>query len=435
MMNRLFKSLLMLGVSAGLCLASPPIEPNPEARWWKGNLHTHTFWSDGDDFPEMVAEWYREHEYNFLAISDHNIMNSGDKWLRMSEVERRSKGHAFEKYLARFGRSWVQTRGEPGSDDHAVRLKPLIEYRTLLEERGRFLLLEAEEITGKAGNGKDIHMNATNVAESVGPQPGDTVKDAIRNNIAAVREQARRLGRSVLVHVNHPNYKWGVTAEDLASIVEEPFFEIWNGVETDRDPGDIDHPSTDEIWDIALTLRLSQQGAAPLFGIATDDSHDYHGTTTRALPGRAWIMVRSAYLSPEYLIESIKKGDFYASTGVVLKEVEYDEQSRRLSISIQPTDGETFTTRFIGSRKSINIVAKPRLDANGRVVDTTLDYSDSTNGTVGEVFAEVQGLNPSYALTGDELYVRAVIESSASPTVPSTEYPRKRAWTQPVGWR
>ena len=21
--------------------------------WFKGNLHTHSFWSDGDDFPEM----------------------------------------------------------------------------------------------------------------------------------------------------------------------------------------------------------------------------------------------------------------------------------------------------------------------------------------------------------------------------------------------
>src|SRR5215207_7404292 len=27
------------------------------ARWWKGNLHTHSFWSDGDNFPEMIARW------------------------------------------------------------------------------------------------------------------------------------------------------------------------------------------------------------------------------------------------------------------------------------------------------------------------------------------------------------------------------------------
>src|SRR5207248_5112732 len=27
-------------------------------RWFKGNVHTHTLWSDGDDYPEMVALWF-----------------------------------------------------------------------------------------------------------------------------------------------------------------------------------------------------------------------------------------------------------------------------------------------------------------------------------------------------------------------------------------
>jgi hypothetical protein len=27
----------------------------PEERWWKGNVHTHTLWSDGDDFPAEEA--------------------------------------------------------------------------------------------------------------------------------------------------------------------------------------------------------------------------------------------------------------------------------------------------------------------------------------------------------------------------------------------
>ena len=29
-----------------------------EANWWKGNLHTHTLWSDGDDSPEQIAKWF-----------------------------------------------------------------------------------------------------------------------------------------------------------------------------------------------------------------------------------------------------------------------------------------------------------------------------------------------------------------------------------------
>jgi len=37
--------------------------------WQKGNLHTHSFWSDGDDFPEMIIDWYKENDYQFIALS------------------------------------------------------------------------------------------------------------------------------------------------------------------------------------------------------------------------------------------------------------------------------------------------------------------------------------------------------------------------------
>ena len=40
--------------------------------WYRGNIHTHTTESDGDAEPEVVAAWYRDHGYDFLALSDHN---------------------------------------------------------------------------------------------------------------------------------------------------------------------------------------------------------------------------------------------------------------------------------------------------------------------------------------------------------------------------
>ena len=43
-------------------------------RYYKGNLHTHTLWSDGNHFPEMVVDWYAQHDYDFLALTDHNIL-------------------------------------------------------------------------------------------------------------------------------------------------------------------------------------------------------------------------------------------------------------------------------------------------------------------------------------------------------------------------
>src|SRR5688572_9953711 len=95
-------------------------------KFWKGNLHTHSFWSDGDDFPEMIADWYKRHAYHFLALSDHNVLADGERW-----VEEEKGGPALAKYRARFGDSWVERRRQ--GEKAQVRLKPLAEFRSFLE--------------------------------------------------------------------------------------------------------------------------------------------------------------------------------------------------------------------------------------------------------------------------------------------------------------
>ncbi len=82
--------------------AADAIAPDAPPRWWKGNLHTHMLWSDGNDFPEMVAEWYRQRGYHFLALSDHNILAQGQKWEKLVGSKRPDIKVAFEKYLKRF---------------------------------------------------------------------------------------------------------------------------------------------------------------------------------------------------------------------------------------------------------------------------------------------------------------------------------------------
>lgn len=428
---------LVFFVAVGISLIGSPAlaqdQPVSEPRYWRGNLHTHTFWSDGNDYPEMVAEWYSRNGYNFLAISDHNVMQQGTVYKKVADLEKRARGKAFAKYLARFGSDWVQTRGT--GDALEVRLKPFDEYRALFEQPGRFLMMPAEEITGEADNKRAIHINATNLLEVIQPAKGATVVELMKKTTDAVHAQAARFGREILVHVNHPNYKWGVTAEDLAAISSERFFEVWNGVDSDGDAGDEVYPSTDEIWDIANTLRIAGFGAPPLLGLATDDSHDFHGDVVRSMPGRAWVMVRAKFLTPEHLILAIREGDFYASSGVTLERVAFDEASGRLSLDITPEDGERYVTRFVGTRKGANIVGKPRKNAEGNIVETTLDYNTMEGPQIGEVFAEVEGLQPSYTLKGDELYVRAIVVSTGIPAYPTRESQQKKAWTQPVGWR
>ncbi len=41
------------------------------AKWWKGNLHTHTTESDGHKSPAEAIKLYKDHGYDFLAITDH----------------------------------------------------------------------------------------------------------------------------------------------------------------------------------------------------------------------------------------------------------------------------------------------------------------------------------------------------------------------------
>jgi hypothetical protein len=39
--------------------------------WYKGNTHCHTTLSDGKREPGRAAQWYRDHQYDFLVFTDH----------------------------------------------------------------------------------------------------------------------------------------------------------------------------------------------------------------------------------------------------------------------------------------------------------------------------------------------------------------------------
>ena len=128
----------------------------------------------------------------------------------------------------------------------------------------------------------------------------------------------------------------------------------------------------------------------------------------------------------------MQRGDFYASSGVVLNTVDYDPVQRKLRILIDPDGDAEFTTRFIGTPIDFDMSSSARIDKlTGEPVAGTRDYSQD----VGKVLATVQGTVAVYHLTGDELYVRATVTSNQVPENPTTESPFEKAWTQPFGWR
>jgi hypothetical protein len=392
------------------------------ARWWKGNLHTHSLWSDGDDYPEMIAEWYKTNGYQFLALSDHNILLEGEKWI--DATTNKGGAAAFEKYLKRFGTNWVERRVHEGKEQ--VRLRTLNEFRRRFEEPDHFLLIPSEEITD-LHVAAPVHINATNLRELIKPRGGDSVFDVMQNNVDAVLDQRKRTGQPMFPHLNHPNFGWGVTAEELMRVKGERFFEVYNGHPSVRNQGDIAHASTDRMWDIMLTWRLAVLHTEPLYGLAVDDSHNYHTrSSTNSNPGRGWVVVRAPALTTTNIVAAMEAGEFYASSGVRLKEVR--RTGDRYEIEIEPEEGVTFTTQFIGTRKGFDPTSAPVLDAKGKALPVTRRYSQG----IGAVLAEINGASPRYLLKGDEIYVRARIISSKLKVNPYARGEFERAWTQPL---
>ncbi len=394
-------------------------------KWWKGNTHTHTFWSDGQDYPEMVADWYKQHGYNFLTLSDHNILSQGQKWVDVDH--RHIEADIHNKYVERFSADWVQTR-QLGVKKQ-VRLKPLNEFRHLLEETNQFIMIQGEELTPGKG-----HVNAINTIEQIGAKGGNTDTEILQNNINAVLEQEQRTGQEMLPHVNHPNWRWDFDAEDIIPLIGEQFFELYNAGGTScNNIGDENHVSTEKMWDIILAMRLGVLNLPVMYGVGTDDSHTYHKTGPElSIPGRAWIMVRSTHLTPEYIINAMEAGDFYASNGLTLKDVQFD--GKTLKVKIDAKLGVSYTTRFIGTKKGFDTKTTENTHKDKDTYEdkyndhTTKIYSDD----IGVVLKETKGAYAEYTLTGDELYVRATVISNKPKHDPHFIGELETAWVQPV---
>jgi hypothetical protein len=426
---------------------------DPDARWWKGNLHTHSLWSDGDDYPEMIAKWYKDRGYHFLAISDHNVLANRERWISISK---NAGGEAaFTKYLNHFGPGWVETReaevtpanntptaaavdaaqptatpaiaGTTKEREKQVRLKMLKEYRIPLEEADRFLLIQSEEITAR-----NVHINATNIQELIlpytafDPKSSEGIVSTMQRTINAVLDQRKRTGVPMFPHINHPNFQWAITAEELMQLDNERFFEVYNGHPSVHNEGDDLHAGTERVWDIILTERLARLGKDVMYGIGTDDAHNYHqNPQKKSRPGRGWVMVRTAKLDVNSLIAAMEAGDFYASSGVTLSDVRRDKNGLSLTIAGEP--GVTYTTEFIGTLRGYDSASEPVRDKDGTPLRVTRRYSND----VGAVLGKVEGTTASYKLTGKEIYVRARVTSTKLKPDPYREGEVEQAWTQP----
>jgi hypothetical protein len=317
-------------VACALCpLPLALLKAQPALHWYRGNTHTHTLNSDGENTPDEVVRWYRSNGYQFLVITDHEYLTDAA---------------ALNAIFAR--------------DE-------------------RFLLIPGQEVTGRA-EGKPVHVNQIGARKIVMPATRPTIFDVLQTDVNMVHEAG------AIAQINHPNFGWALSGDDLARVTNATMVEVWNGHPMVNNLGGGGTPSAEAMWDQALTAGNR------LFAVADDDAHHFKpehlADPASAAPNRGWIYVRAASLTEANILDAIRRGDFYASNGVELTDIATADG--RMTVSIKPTTFSRYRTQFIG--------------ANGRVLAESTD-----NPTV-------------YTFKGDEGYVRAkVLESNG-----------KMAWTQ-----
>ncbi|HEX3000373.1 MAG TPA: hypothetical protein VHR86_09090, partial [Armatimonadota bacterium] len=218
-----------------------PLSADKGKKWFRGQLHCHTYLSDGQAFPEQVAAIYKQRGYNFLAITDHNhFADDKDVWREIAPTSGKwppkvTQG-IFDSYIQQFGKDWVdvKTNGVVTS----VRLKTYEEIKARFEEPGKFLLLPGVELTQLAST--NIHANYINLPVNLpcikGPDlvkriQGETeAGKIIAMNAAEAKEAAAQLNRPYLFMLNHPFWVyWDIRPEVLLDCPEVRFFEIANG--------------------------------------------------------------------------------------------------------------------------------------------------------------------------------------------------------------
>jgi len=347
-------ALAFAGAAPFAAIRLPAAEEPPASTWYKGVVHAHANWGAPQlptTAPDVVVRWYREHNYNFVSVTDLNYYTPPDG------------------------------------------------LKALFDAPGRFLVVPGTEPSKdpiQPGN-KIVDTIGIGINGPVDPPQGDTVATVLDNEAKAIR---RAGGLPIAAH---PNLTYALTAGDLLASDKTPgprFFEVWNTEPGMNNLGGGGKPSTEQIWDEVLS------SGRVMYATAVDDSHHFYDFVSSreagsplSNPGKAWIEVRARELSVPALIEAMNRGDFYASTGVVLNSYEISSSAIRIGLSD--------LTRDLGWSLP---GANPQL------------YRTDFIGKGGEVLKHDETLNPFYEFTGKELYVRARITNSDG----------QIAWTQPV---
>lgn len=274
------------------------------AGFLKGQLHAHSSGSDDSQTPPSdVQRWYEARGYDFLVFTDHNRVTD--------------------------------------TPDGRVLTIPGVELTRNLR---------ACEPPPPLGVPCALHSNALFVAA---PDGGD-VDPGDASNVDRLAVYRGELAKAKSLHglamLNHPNMYSGADASIVAALAREglSLLEVANQAWDAKNEGDADRHSTEAIWDEVLA------GGARVFGTATDDAHHYDdGEAMRARGERpftgdlGFVVVRAAK-NTQAIRTAIERGDFYASTGVVLRT--YQRTATTLDLAVADDEPMEFEAVAHGGR-------------------------------------------------------------------------------------
>jgi hypothetical protein len=275
------------------CDVSPaPVEPRPAAaapeaapRFLKGQLHLHSNNSgDSRTPPDEVARWYAAHGYDFIVFTDHNRVTDG------------------------------------------------LDVGDMLVLPGMEITLNVDDCVPPAdGSFCPLHVNALFVDPAAPqprlPPPADHRRETLYRHGLAIADSL-----SALAQLNHPNFHYAADAELVAALARDRILllEVANLAIDSNNEGDATHPSTEAIWDAVLRT------GARVWGTATDDAHHYDDADSVRAAGelafegdRGWVMVR-ARRDTAAIRDALARGDFYATSGALLDDVECSDKGLRI---------------------------------------------------------------------------------------------------------
>src|SRR5690606_28015887 len=116
-------------------------------------------------------------------------------------------------------------------------------------------LIPGEEISSNApspdgGRRLPIHTNAIDADTTIGEIKGETKVEILQKQVDATHQA------NGTPSLNHPNFSWALTPEDIGAVKKLRHFEIYNGHPLVNNLGGGGVPSCEDIWDVLLSRGI-----------------------------------------------------------------------------------------------------------------------------------------------------------------------------------